>query len=164
MDQKQTNWTYRLKCSEKDNNSYFKQHNIRLVIWVDSFQTKDQKWGLSRYKEFLIQVFLFLSLFSSVPVQFSCSVTFDSLRSHRLQHARLPCPSLSPGICSNSCPLSWWCHPSISSSVAPFSSCPQCFPASGSFPVSWLFTSGAKVLELQLQHQSFRWISRVDFL
>ena len=59
----------------------------------------------------------------------------------RLQHARLPCPSLSPGVCSNSCPLSWWCHPTISSSVVPFSSCRQSFPASGSFPVSQLFTS-----------------------
>ena len=57
----------------------------------------------------------------------------------------LPCPSLSPGICSHSCPLSPWCHPTISSFVAPFSSCPpQSFPASGSFPVSWLFTSGGQ--------------------
>ena len=55
--------------------------------------------------------------------------------------ARLPFLSLSPGVCSNSCPLSWWCYPTISSSVAPFSSCPQPFPASGSFPMSWLFTS-----------------------
>ena len=54
---------------------------------------------------------------------------------HGLQHTRLPCPSLSPGVCSNSCPLSWWCHPTISSSVAPFSSCPQSFPASKSFPL-----------------------------
>ena len=58
----------------------------------------------------------------------------DSLQPHGLQHARLPCPSLFPGVCSNSCPLSQWCHPTISSSVAPFSSCPQSFPASGSFP------------------------------
>ena len=72
-------------------------------------------------------------------VQFSRSVVSDSLRPNELQHARLPCPSLSPGVCSNSCPLSWWCHPTISLSVAPFSSCPQFFPASGSFPVSWLF-------------------------
>ena len=64
---------------------------------------------------------------------------FDSLRSHGLQHARLPRPSLSPGVCSNSCPLTQWCHPTISSSVTPFSSCPQSFPASGSFLMSWLF-------------------------
>ena len=59
--------------------------------------------------------------FSSV--QFSCSVVSNSLRPHGLQHARLPCPSPTPGACSNSCPLSWWCHPTISSSVIPFSSC-----------------------------------------
>ena len=63
----------------------------------------------------------------------------DSLQPHVLQQARLPCPSLSPGVCSDSCPLSQWCHPTISSSVAPFFFCPQSFPASGSFPKSWLF-------------------------
>ena len=62
---------------------------------------------------------------------------------HGLQHTRLPCPSLSPRVCSNSCPLSHWCHPTISSSVAPFS-CPQSFPASGSVPMSQLFTSGGQ--------------------
>ena len=60
------------------------------------------------------------------------------------KHTRLPCPSLSPGGCSNSCPLSKWCHPTISSFLAPFSSCPPSFPASGSFPGSWLFTSGGE--------------------
>ena len=66
----------------------------------------------------------------------------DSLWPHELQHARLPCPLPSPGACLNSCPLSRWCHPTISSSVAPFSSCPQSVPESGSFPTSRLFTSG----------------------
>ena len=74
---------------------------------------------------------------------FSCSVVSDSLWPHGL-HARLPCPSPSPGAWSNSCPLSWWCHPTISSSVIPFSSCLQSFPASGSFLMSWLFTSGGQ--------------------
>ena len=74
-------------------------------------------------------------------VQFGHSVTSDSLRPHGLQHARLPCPSPTPGACSNSCPLNRWCHPTISSSVVPFSSCLQSFPASGSFPVSRFFTS-----------------------
>ena len=64
---------------------------------------------------------------------FSDSVVSESLRPHGLQHTRLPCPSLSPRACSNSCPLSRWCHPTISSSIVPFSSCPQSFPASGSF-------------------------------
>ena len=67
----------------------------------------------------------------------------NSLRSHELQHARLPCPSPSPRICSNSCPLSHWCDPTISSSVVPFS-CLQSFPASGAHPMSWLFTSGGQ--------------------
>ena len=67
--------------------------------------------------------------------------------------------------CSNSCPLSWWYHQTISSSVTPFSSWLQSFPESGSFPISWLFDSGSQsVLEPQLQHQSFQWIFRVDFL
>ena len=69
----------------------------------------------------------------------------DFLLPYALQHARLPCPSPSPRACSNSCPLSRWCHPTISSSVVPFSSCLQSFPASGSFPMSWLFTSGGQI-------------------
>ena len=68
----------------------------------------------------------------------------NSLLPHELQHTRLPCPSVSPWVCSNSCPLSRWCHPTISSSVTPFSSCPQSFPASGSFPVSRLFASAGQ--------------------
>ena len=80
---------------------------------------------------------------------FSVAVVSDSLWLHGLQHARLPCPSLCPRVCSNSCPLSQWCHPTISSSVAPFS-CLLSFLALGSFPMSWLFISVAKVLELQL--------------
>jgi len=66
---------------------------------------------------------------------------------HGLQHARLPCPSPSPGICSNSCPLRQWCHPTISSSVIPFSSCLQSFPASGSFPMCQLIASGGQSTE-----------------
>ena len=80
--------------------------------------------------------------FSSV--QFSYSVVSDSLRPHESQHARLPCPSPTPGVCSNSCPSSQWCHPTISSSVLPFSSCPQSLPVSGSFPMSQLFSWGGQ--------------------
>ena len=72
-------------------------------------------------------------------VQFSRSVVSDSLRPHESQHARPPCPSPSPGVHSNSHPSSCWCHPAISSSVVPFSSCPQSLPASESFPMSQLF-------------------------
>ena len=80
----------------------------------------------------------------NISVQFSHSVVSDSLRPHGLQHARLPCPSPTPGACSKSCPLSRWCHPTISSSVVPFCSCPQSFPASGSFPMSQFFSSGGQ--------------------
>ena len=88
----------------------------------------------------------------------SVIVLSDTLWPHRLQHARLPCPSLSPGAYSNSCPLSQWCHPTISSSVAPWSSCPQYFPASESFSMNQLFASGdqsigasASVLPMHIQ-------------
>ena len=75
---------------------------------------------------------------------FSCQEVSNSLGLNELQHARLPCPSLAPWVCSNSCPLSQWCHPTILSSVAPFSSCSQSFLASGSFPVNQLFASGGQ--------------------
>ena len=75
---------------------------------------------------------------------FSCSVTSNSLWPHRLQRTRLPCPSLSLRVCSDSCPSSWWHYLTTSSSAALFSSCPQSFPASGSFPVSRLFASGGQ--------------------
>ena len=72
----------------------------------------------------------------------------DSLRPHEPQHARPPCPSPTPGVYPNTCPLSWWCHPTISSSVIPFSSCLQSFPASESFPMSQLFTSGGQCIRV----------------
>ena len=77
-------------------------------------------------------------------VQFSRSVVSDSLQPHESQHARPPCPSPTPGVHSNSCPLSQWCHPAISSSVFPFSSRPQSLPASESFPMSQLFSWGGQ--------------------
>ena len=108
------------------------------------------------------------------------SVLSDSLWPHGLQHARLPCPSPTPGACST-CPLSWWCHPTISSSVVPFSSCLQSLPASASFPMSQFFTSGgqsigasasASVLPMNIQDWfllgqngwislQLKWLSRV---
>ena len=77
-------------------------------------------------------------------VQFSSSVVSSSLRPHESQHARPPCPSPTPGVHSSSCPSSQWCHPAISSSVIPFSSCPQSLPASESFPMSQLFSWGGQ--------------------
>ena len=88
---------------------------------------------------------LWASLYFSISsVQFSRSFVSNSLRPHGLQHARPTCPSPTPGAYSNSCPLSRWCHPTISSSVSPFSSCLRSFPASGCFPVSQLFTTGGQ--------------------
>ena len=77
-------------------------------------------------------------------VLFSFPVVSSCLESHGPWHTRIPCPSLSPRVCSNPCPLSWWCHPTVSSSVTHFSPCPQSFPASGSFPMSGLFTWGGQ--------------------
>ena len=85
-----------------------------------------------------------LKIISLSLIQFSCSVVSDSLRPHEPQRAGPPCPSRTPSVYPNSCPLSRWCHPTISSSVGSFSSCPQSFLASGSFPMSQLFTSGGQ--------------------
>ena len=81
-------------------------------------------------------------------VQFSCSVMSYCLWPHGLQHTSLPCPSPTPEACSNPCPLSQWCHPTISSSVIPYSSCLQSFTASGSFPMSHLFAKGGQSIEV----------------
>ena len=91
--------------------------------------------------------FMLISDFSAILSLFllSCSVVSDSLWPHGLQHARLPCPSPTPGACSNSCPWSQWCHPTILSSVVLFSYCLQSFSASGSFPMSQLFVSGGQI-------------------
>ena len=85
--------------------------------------------------------------------QFSRSIVSDCLQPHEPQHVRPPCPSPIPGVHSDSCPLSRWCHPTISSSVVPFSSCPQSFPISGSFPMSQLFASGGQSIGVSAQHQ-----------
>ena len=95
---------------------------------VNGFHTINHRTGLSQFSS----------------VQFSRSVVSDPLQPHESQHARPPCPSPTPGIYPNSCPLSRWCHPAISSSVVPFSSCPKSLPASGSFPMSQLFASGGQ--------------------
>ena len=90
----------------------------------------------------------------AISVQFSHSVLSDSLLPHESQHARPPCPSPTPGVYSNLCPLSRWCHPGISSSVIPFSSCPQSLPASGSFPMSQLFTWGGQSIGVSASFSS----------
>ena len=126
-----------------------------------------RKWGEKRHVEILLVcpwcehcVFVYLRntlcaihittadtthtfIFNQLSVQFSCSLTSDSLQPHELQHARPPCPSPSPRVYSDSCPLSQWCHPTISSSVVPFSH-HQSFPASRSFQMSQFFASGGQ--------------------
>ena len=98
---------------------------------------------------FTLAMFPYTALESSLAlsdpsVQFSCSIIYDSLRPHGLQHSGVPCPSPTPRACSNSCPLNRWCHPTITSSAVPFSSHLQSFPASGSFPMSQFFPSGGQ--------------------
>ena len=108
-----------------------------LLLQLYSFSTLSKKLShpsvLNQYTFFILS-----------SVQFSSSVVSDSLWPHEPQHARPPCPSPTPGVYSNSCPLSQWCHLTISSSVIPFSSCLQSFPASGSFQMSQLFPSGGQ--------------------
>ena len=102
-------------------------------------------WYSFRLISLVFRIVWFVSAyFSFTSVQFSRSVKSDSLRPHESQHARLPCPSPTPGIHSDSRPSSQWCHPAISSSVIPFSSCSQSLPASESFPISQLFAWGGQ--------------------
>ena len=96
--------------------------------------------------------------------QISCSVVSDSLRPHEPQHARPPCPSPTPGVHPKPCPLSWWCHPTISSSVIPFSSCPQSFPASGSFQMSQLLALGGQSTGISALASVLPKKSRADLL
>ena len=133
-------------------------------MWTENFQMC--KLGLENVKELEIKVSTFFgswwrqensrktSTFASLTVkafdcvQLSHSVMSDSLQSHGLWYAKLPCPSPTPRTCSNSCPSSQWWHPTISSSVIPFFSCLQSFPTSGSFPMSWFFTTGGQSISL----------------
>ena len=114
------------------------------------FSFLPEKFFTSPFSQFLL-----LLVYGSFLVQFSLSVVSDSLRPHESQHARPPCLSPSPGVHSDSGPSSPWCHPAISSSVVPFSSCPQSLPASESFPMSQLFTWGGRSMGL------FAWLERI---
>ena len=107
-----------------------------------SFSISSMICWLARSLLFSFHMFIFLIVFS--PVQFSRSVVYNALGPHGLQHARPPCPSPTSGVYLNSCSLSRWYHPTISSSVIPFSSCLQSFPASGSFQMSQFFASGSQ--------------------
>ena len=115
------------------------------IIYVKEI---DQCRGSRTWKGFIWPLWGIIAslwvLWTGCLLLFNCSGMSDSLWLHGLQHARLPCPSPSPRVCSNSCPLSRWCHPAILSSAVPFSSCPQSFLASGCFPMTWLFASGGQ--------------------
>ena len=104
---------------------------INMLLWVFAFMFMRYFWSMHVCAKSLLQ--------------FSCSVMSDSLWPHRLQHSRLPCSSPNTKACSNSCPSSRWCHPTVSSSVIPFSSLLQSFPASGSSPTSQFFASGGPI-------------------
>ena len=121
----------------------------------------DHHWALSWAACAIQQLptsYLFYTWYCIFLLLFGHSVMSDSLWPYELQHAKLPCPSVSPRVSSNSCPLNQWCHPTISSSVVPISSCLHSFPASSSFPMSWLFTSGSQSIGASASHQSFQWI------
>ena len=145
---------YKQKWQVDNNLLPLRIHQIVCIIkqWKLTFAQKCMKWPRHRLRTALSSV------------QFTYSVMSNSLWPHGLQHARLPCPSPTPGACSNSCPSSQWCHPTISSSSVPFLSCLQYFPPSGSFPKCQFFNQVAKVWEFQLPHQSWQWIFRTDFL
>ena len=115
--------------------------NIRMIIIISSKTSSQMFLSLALLSK--TSMSWWLSLFPGSD-QISRSVVSDSLRPHESQHARPSCPSPAPGVYSNSSPLSWWCHPTISSSITPFSSCPQSLLASGSFPRSQLFASGSQ--------------------
>ena len=137
-------------------------NTVKNMVYKYLFETAFNSFGyvypevkLLDHMVILILKIFWAMLFSTMTVLFYihirsmlfiCSVVSNSLRPHGLQHARLPCPSQSPGVCSNSCLLSWLWHPTILSSVTLFSSCPHSFPASGSFPVSQLFISGGQTI------------------
>ena len=113
-----------------------------IIEYSLTFETQLPLPSLLFLKMYPLEMHHQLSQFSSV--QFSRSFMSDSLRPHESQHSRPPCPSPAPGVYPNSCPSSRWCHPAISSSVVPFSSCPQSLPTSGSFPMSQLFAWGGQ--------------------
>ena len=121
-----------IKNSYNSTTKRLKLLKIGQMTWVD-ISPKIYKWP--KVHEKMLNI-------TNNPVQLSRSVVSDSLQPHESQHARPPCPSQTPGVYSNSCPSSRWCHPVISSSVIPFSSWPQSLPAPGSFPMSQLFAWG----------------------
>ena len=124
----------------------FSVHDLQDDSWENFFSSIYSEKILSRSFIFKRKKLEYSSISINLHMQhqFSCSVVSSSLWYHGLQHTRPPCPSPTPGHCSNSCPSGQWWHPNISSSVIPFSSCLQSFPASGSFPINQFFASGGQ--------------------
>ena len=137
---------------------------IVLIIQLSPKVMLCLKWlHLCKKFEWKVCLHYFILFFIISSVQFSCSIVSKSLQPHGLQHARLPCPSPTPRACSDLRPSSQWCHPTISSSVVPF---PPAFNLSqhqGLFKWVSSLHQVAKVLEFQLQHQSFQWLFKIDF-
>ena len=134
-------------------------------MWKQMLFTIARIWRKPRYPwedEWLKKLWYLYTMKYFVVVQ-SLSVS-DSLQPLGMQHSRLPCPSLSPRVCSKPCPLCQWCYCTILSSAALFSFCLLSFIGSGSFQMSQLFTSDDRSFGASAQHQSFQWIFRVDFL
>ena len=145
-------WTYTSRIQRNKHESWFSGSGM--TPWVLRMEDRnvDGNVAFSTAHFFTFTFFTDFMHIIGVPiwssVKFSCSVVINSLRCHEPQHTRVSCPSPTPGVHPNPCPSSWWCHPTILSSVVPFSSYPQSFPASGSFPMSQLFITGGQSIEI----------------
>ena len=160
---------------QKENTEWSHLHEISKIVKFIEVENRmvvarhgGTKFQLWKWVDFADLTYINTTISS---VQFSRSVVSDSLRPHEPQHARPPCPSPTPGVHPNPCPLSQWCHPNISCSVVPFSSCPQPFPALGSFQMSQLFASGgqstgvsASTSVLPMNTQDWSPLEKMDWL
>jgi len=160
---------------QKENTEWSHLHEISKIVKFIEVESRmvvarhgGTKFQLWKWVNFADLTYINTTISS---VQFSRSVVSDSLRPHEPQHARPPCPSPTPGVHPNPCPLSQWCHPTISCSVVPFSSCPQPFPALGSFQMSQLFASGgqstgvsASTSVLPMNTQDWSPLEKMDWL
>ena len=144
-----------------DRAPYIHQVKYYLERNRSGFKSKEQGWLQVHDVALLLGTSFY---WADVWIRFSPSVVSNSLWPHGLQPARPPCPSPTPTACSNSCPWSWWCHPTISSSVVLFSSCLQSFPASGSFPMSQFFPSGGQSIGFSASASVFPMNIQVDLL
>ena len=136
--------------------------NMTMIFFKDIYV---YYWKENLHKNITSEYSYFYEEFTWSSAQFSSVAQLcPTLWPHGLQHARPSCPLPTSGVYSNLCPLSQWCHPVISSSIVPFSSCLQSFPASWSFQMSQFFSSNGKILKFQLQHQFFQLIFRTNFL